>query len=78
MTAEEFRQMTGRKPEQDDLERANCAHAGELGHLSCGICPDHQRPMWECVSCGHSRRMRIIMERSYVNDSRRRNLERLR
>lgn len=31
-----FTACTGRKPVEDDLERVNCPHAGEVGHWSCG------------------------------------------
>lgn len=36
ITAEYFMQATGRAPEDDDLERCNCAKAGQMGHFSCG------------------------------------------
>ena len=36
ITDEEFLKATGFPPEQDDLERSNCEHAGEMGHLMCG------------------------------------------
>jgi len=36
ITADQFRQATGRDPEQDDLERVNCPNAGEVGHWGCG------------------------------------------
>lgn len=51
MTAQEFLEQFGRKPERDDLERVNCPKAGEILHLSCGVCPEHKRPMFEC-GCG--------------------------
>jgi len=51
MQAYEFEQTTGRKPEQDDLERVNCDQVGEIGHLSCGWCSSHDGPMFEC-GCG--------------------------
>jgi hypothetical protein len=31
-----FTQRVGREPIQDDLERANCPHAGQIGHYFCG------------------------------------------
>ena len=49
--AARFTALTGRAPERDDLERANCARAGEIGHLQCGICPICSRPR-ATPSCG--------------------------
>lgn len=48
MNAHEFEQATGRKPEQDDLERVNCDKVGQLGHICCGWCPKHNGPNFEC------------------------------
>ena len=45
----EFRRLTGREPVDDDQERINCNKAGQLGHMSCGWCPDHNLPRWECL-----------------------------
>jgi len=36
ITAEQFEQATGYKPENDDLDRCNCDRAGQPGHSSCG------------------------------------------
>lgn len=36
ITAEIFKEKTGKDPVDDDLERANCSSAGELGHFHCG------------------------------------------
>lgn len=36
ITAEHFEQRTGHPPKNDDLERANCPRAGEVGHTCCG------------------------------------------
>ena len=36
ITAEHFERVTGHAPEQDDLERSNCEHAGQIGHYMCG------------------------------------------
>lgn len=36
ITAEYFEQATGHPPQGDDLYRANCSQAGELGHYHCG------------------------------------------
>ena len=48
INAKQFKKMTGHKPELDDLERANCKLAGAPGHLSCGICPIHNKPRFLC------------------------------
>ena len=48
MTATEFAAKTGRAPEQDDLERVNCAQAGKIMHWQCGWCPTHDTPHFEC------------------------------
>lgn len=50
MDAEEFEKVTGCKPEQDDLARANCSKAGQLGHTGCGIC-EHGKPVFGCHPC---------------------------
>lgn len=36
ITREYFIAYVGREPENDDLERCNCKHAGQPGHGSCG------------------------------------------
>ena len=36
VTAAMFKEITGREPENDDLERCNCPLAGEIGHYFCG------------------------------------------
>lgn len=51
VNAEEFFKMTGRQPIQDDLERCNCPKAGDLGHFSCGICKEHNLPVFQCPTC---------------------------
>lgn len=48
--AKKFREMTGKNPVHDDLDRCNCPKAGSLGHLSCGIC-EHNLPVFECPRC---------------------------
>jgi hypothetical protein len=50
MTAAEFKQIVGREPEQDDLERANCNSAGTPGHYGCGVCP-HGIPRFLLATC---------------------------
>ena len=46
--AKKFKEMTGNDPADDDLERCNCEKAGKPGHLSCGICEDHNQPRFRC------------------------------
>ena len=48
MTYDEFTKATGREPINDDLERANCAKAGQAGHHCCGICGVCFLPRFEC------------------------------
>lgn len=36
MSAADFKQKVGRLPVDDDLDRVNCEHAGEIGHEFCG------------------------------------------
>lgn len=51
MNAQEFFEVVGREPEQDDLARANCEKAGQVGHKSCGICSICGKPNFICF--GH-------------------------
>lgn len=51
-TIQEFYDMTGRMPTDDDLERLNCTGQGEAGHKSCGYCKKHKQPMFMC-GCTH-------------------------
>jgi hypothetical protein len=46
-----FEIKTGSKPINDDLDRVNCRHAGEIGHNNCGWCGQHDKPMFMC-GCG--------------------------
>jgi hypothetical protein len=50
ITEQQFKDMVGREPENDDLDRCNCVRAGEPGHSSCGICK-HNKPVFECQEC---------------------------
>ena len=50
MTRDEFIKSTGRNPVDDDLERANCAKAGQVGHYGCGVCK-HGQPVFNCADC---------------------------
>lgn len=47
ITRKKFIAATGRKPEQDDLERCNCGNAGAIGHWCCGWDYKHDLPMFE-------------------------------
>jgi len=47
MTVEEFKELTGDMPVDDDLERVNCKDAGKRGHRSCGICPKCKKPAFQ-------------------------------
>ena len=59
MTTEEFTDLTGNAPEQDDLERVNCDIVGSLGHSQCGICEQCGYPRFipkfdgERLTCSH-------------------------
>lgn len=46
ITKEDFIRATGREPSDYDLERCNCAKAGELGHFSCGWDTDLNLPQF--------------------------------
>jgi len=48
ITAEIFAHYVGRPPQNDDLMRANCNLAGQLGHSACGWCGSCQRPRFIC------------------------------
>lgn len=39
ITANDFKVLTGRDPQYDDLDRVNCLLAGQIGHVQCGLCP---------------------------------------
>jgi len=49
-TEKDFLDNTGRLPEIDDLDRANCEEAGQRGHSGCGIC-SHKKPVFMCPEC---------------------------
>lgn len=41
----------GREPDEDmadDLDRAFCEKAGQLGHRHCGWCDEHNQPRFRC------------------------------
>lgn len=48
MDADEFKRLTGRMPEHDDLERVNCDKVGAVGHWQCGWCDEHCSPNFSC------------------------------
>jgi hypothetical protein len=50
VNADDFKKSTGYEATQDDLERANCDKAGQIGHQACGICR-HGEPRFTCVRC---------------------------
>jgi hypothetical protein len=47
----DFKQATNRSPIEDDLERCNCPFAGKSGHLQCGVCVMHNKPIFMCSEC---------------------------
>ena len=50
ITAEYFEQATGRKPEQDDLDRSNCPLAGRTFHDCCGWDDELNLPVFEAMA----------------------------
>jgi hypothetical protein len=48
ITKKKFVEATGSEPHQDDLERCNCKHEGEVFHRSCGWCKEHDKPRFMC------------------------------
>ncbi len=48
LDAEAYRRRFGEAPVQDDLDRATCEHAGEVGHHLCGVCSAHNKPRFIC------------------------------
>lgn len=56
MSYDEFIQVMRFAPQQDDLERTNCEHAGRLFHAYCGVCAECKRPRFACLDAGHRRR----------------------
>jgi hypothetical protein len=46
ITRDKFIMATGVEPQDDDLDRCNCPHAGALGHLCCGWDDDHDKPQF--------------------------------
>ncbi len=49
MNEKEFEEIAGFPPDNDDLDRANCPHAGEIGHYQCGICDNCKKPRFLCL-----------------------------
>lgn len=48
ITKEIFKEATGVDPEQDDMDRCNCPHAGTIGHSQCGWNYEKQLPVFMC------------------------------
>ena len=46
ITREQFILSTGAEPVDDDLDRCNCAKAGQAGHYSCGWNRKHNMPVF--------------------------------
>ena len=46
--AKRFFEITGRGPEDDDLDRVNCLKDGP-GHRFCGICTECGQPRFICL-----------------------------
>lgn len=55
ITEKNFKDATGREPENDDLERVNCGKAGYVGHTGCGWCYLHNLPKFECFNKPHKK-----------------------
>ena len=51
-TREKFIAATGREPQDDDLERCNCPHAGETTHTQCGWGHDQNLPKFLALPVG--------------------------
>ena len=49
MNTQTYLELTGQLPMNDDLDRVNCEHAGEVGHIFCGWCPIHNCPRFTCM-----------------------------
>ena len=47
LTEAEFEKHTGRKPENDDMERVNCQVCGTPGHNFCGWNHRVNKPYYE-------------------------------
>ena len=56
ITRAKFIAATGRKPEQDDLERCNCPKAGEMSHFYCGWDADFDLPRFETGRVFHPKK----------------------
>ena len=67
ITAEQFEKATGRKPQDDDLERVNCPNAGMPGHLQCGWNHIEDRPVYEVGTEVNSIANQIIRVDSHLH-----------
>lgn len=54
-----FVEATSRQPIADDLERCNCARAGQNGHWNCGWCAKHDLPMFDCGCYASAKTMEL-------------------
>lgn len=62
ITIQRYTAATGRAPITDELDRANCARAGELGHTMCGWCHRHDLPRTFCGPPGIAGRDCVITD----------------
>lgn len=46
ITSEIFKRALGYEPHDDDLERCNCAQAGQMFHACCGWDEELNLPTW--------------------------------
>lgn len=51
MSPEEFRQLNGYDPVNDDLDRVNCELVGKPGHVQCGVCKHGAAVFLGCDEC---------------------------
>jgi hypothetical protein len=49
ITREHFEAAVGRGPVDDDLERCNCPHVGDVGHSQCGWNFWYELPNFMCL-----------------------------
>jgi hypothetical protein len=51
ISAERYEAAVGHAPQDDDLDRANCSMAGQVGHTQCGW--DDERDLPEFIAVAH-------------------------
>ena len=66
-TEADFVKATGRNPENDDLDRANCKEAGNPSHKSCGVC-EHGLPVFMCTPCFINSSNKTMSKKTYLGD----------